>query len=129
VDRPELIAVEVTRQQDDSYLIKASLDAPAQPCILEGDIELSTGLQSQASGPLRTMRRQPRTNDGTGWPESGGAPFWALGHKHRGDEGCTDQPRVLSDARCHAFWEPQESSVCSPLLQVTLYRPWCRTIR
>jgi len=41
--------VEVTRQQDDSYLVKASLAAPAQPCTLEGDIELSTGLQSQPS--------------------------------------------------------------------------------
>jgi len=53
VDRPELIAVEVTRQQDDSYLVKASLEAPAQPCTLEGDIELSTGLQSQPSAIIR----------------------------------------------------------------------------
>jgi len=45
--------VEVTRQQDDSYLLKASLDAPAQPCTLEGDIELSTGLQSQPSVIIR----------------------------------------------------------------------------
>jgi len=49
--------VEVTRQQDDSYLLKASLDAPAQPCTLEGDIELSTGLQSQPSVIIRYYAR------------------------------------------------------------------------
>jgi len=48
-DRPELITVETTRQEDGSYQVKATLAAPAEPSTLEGIIQISTDLEEQES--------------------------------------------------------------------------------
>ncbi len=46
-DKPELITVEVTRQEDNSYQIKATLKTPDQSGTLEGNIEVQTDLPGQ----------------------------------------------------------------------------------
>ncbi len=46
-DKPELITVEVTKQEDNSYQIKATLKTPDQPGTLEGNIEVQTDLPGQ----------------------------------------------------------------------------------
>ena len=47
-DKPELVTVEVSKQEVNSYLVKATLHGPTQPGLLQGTITLQTALPSQA---------------------------------------------------------------------------------
>lgn len=46
---PDLMEIEIAKQGDNCYLVKASLHAAKQPGALKGNIELSTNLDSQPS--------------------------------------------------------------------------------